>query len=125
MAEHNRIGNEGEDAAVDYLVRLGYDILHRNWRFGHYELDIVAYDPDDKKVAVIEVKTRSTIDFGNPEDDVIEGKIRRIVSATDAYINEYDVDEDVRFDVMSVVKSSDSGWKICHIKDAFFPPLWE
>ncbi len=124
MAEHNRIGNEGEDAAVEYLVRQGYRILHRNWRYRHYELDVVAYDSEEKKLVVVEVKTRSTIDFGNPEDAVTEGKIRRIVSATDAYINEFEVDDDVRFDVVSVVRTDD-GWKLNHIKDAFFPPLWE
>ena len=42
MAEHNLLGKAGEDAAVDYLERHDYVIRHRNWRKGHFELDIVA-----------------------------------------------------------------------------------
>lgn len=123
MAEHNITGKKGEEQAVRFLQAHGYSILHRNWRFRHYELDIVAYDPDEKVVAVIEVKTRKTDEYGNPEEAVTETKIRRIVSAADAYIKKYKVDDRVRFDVISIVELCDEA-QINHIKEAFFPPIW-
>ena len=83
MAEHNLLGKAGEDAAVDYLERHDYVIRHRNWRKGHFELDIVA--AKNGELIIVEVKTRSDTDFALPQDAVTPQKIRRTVIAADTY----------------------------------------
>lgn len=75
MAKHNDLGKAGENAAVAYLEQKGYLIRNRNWRKGHFELDIVA--AKDNELIVIEVKTRSNTLFAEPEDAVDLPKIRR------------------------------------------------
>ena len=66
MASHNQLGKKGEQLAVDFLIENGYDIVERNYRFNKAEVDIIAQKKD--VLAIIEVKTRSTTDFGNPQD---------------------------------------------------------
>ncbi|MEG1617336.1 MAG: YraN family protein [Bacteroidales bacterium] len=120
MAEHNKLGSEGEKIAIDYLRSKGYEICHTNWRSGHYEIDIVAVTPDE--LVVVEVKTRSGYNFEAPERAVDERKIRRIVYATDHYIKLFHVDLPPRFDIITVIKTP-YGFETEHIVDAFYPPL--
>ena len=68
MAKHNDLGKAGENAAAAYLEKEDYLIRHRNWRKGHFELDIVA--AKDNELVVVEVKTRSNTEFTQPEDAV-------------------------------------------------------
>ena len=120
MAEHNTLGKDGESAAIEYLVKNGYQILHTNWRKGRYELDIVA--KTDEELVVVEVKTRSVLDWMNPEDAVDAQKIKHIVIATDIYIKIFNIDLPARFDIIAVV-GTHPNFQIDHIEDAFFPPL--
>ncbi|MDR0939393.1 MAG: YraN family protein [Mediterranea sp.] len=121
MARHNELGKEGEDAAAAYLEKSGYLIRHRNWRHRYFELDIVATHGDE--LVVIEVKTRSSTDFGNPEEAVTPMKIRRTVRAADTYIKFFGIDMSVRFDIVTVVGTS-APFTIEHIPDAFRPPMF-
>lgn len=121
MAEHNELGKVGENAAVVYLEDNGYLIRHRNWRKGHLELDIVAVK--DNELIVVEVKTRSNTQFAQPEDAVDLPKIKRTVRAADTYIKLFQLDTPVRFDIITVVGNKDK-FKIEHIKEAFYPPLF-
>ena len=82
MAEKNETGKQGEIAAKKYLEEKGYEVLETNWRFHHYELDIIATDGEE--LIVVEVKTRSGNYLIGPELAVDKGKIRRIVTASDA-----------------------------------------
>ncbi|MDR3218923.1 MAG: YraN family protein [Dysgonamonadaceae bacterium] len=120
MAEHNELGKSGESAAITYLEKNGYKILHTNWRHGYFELDIVAKTDDE--LIVVEVKTRSGGSITNPEDAVTNQKIKHIVAATDFYIKYFDVDLPVRFDVISVI-GKQPDFEIDHIEDAFYPPV--
>ncbi len=120
MADHNTLGKDGESAAIEYLVQQGYQILHTNWRKGRYELDIIARTDDE--LVVVEVKTRSGLDWMNPEEAVDSRKIRNIVIATDIYIKIFNVDLPARFDIISVVGTYPD-FEIDHIEDAFYPPL--
>ena len=106
MAEHNDLGKSGENAAVAYLEQKGYLIRDRNWRRGHFELDIVA--AKDNELIVVEVKTRSDTLFAAPED---------------AYIRLFQIDTPVRFDIITVV-GNDGNFKVEHIEEAFYPPLY-
>lgn len=120
MAEHNELGEAGENAAVAYLENHDYIIRHRNWRKGHLELDIVA--AKDNELIVVEVKTRQSSQFAAPYAAVDRRKIKRIVIAADTYMKVFQIDAPVRFDIISVV-GHNGKFQIEHIKEAFYPPM--
>ncbi|MBF4471699.1 YraN family protein [Flavobacterium sp. HJJ] len=117
MAEHNELGKLGEDLAVDYLRKNGYTILDTNWTFQKAEIDIIARI--ENTLAIVEVKTRSSIDFGLPQDFVKPKKIQLLVKAVDSYVNQKNLDIDVRFDIIAIHKEGKS-FAIEHLIDAFF-----
>ena len=117
MAEHNELGKFGEEQAVAYLQQNGYDILETNWTFQKAEIDIIAQK--ENTLAIVEVKTRSSIEFGLPQDFVKPKKIQLLVEAVNEYVISNDLDVEVRFDIISVYKE-DGDYKIEHIEDAFF-----
>ena len=117
MAEHNELGKFGEELAVDFLQKNGYDILETNWTFQKAEIDIIALK--ENSLAVIEVKTRSSIEFGLPQDFVKPKKIQLLVKAVNEYIVSNDLDVEVRFDIIAIYKE-DKTYKIEHIEDAFY-----
>jgi len=117
MAEHNELGKLGEDLAVDYLRKNCYEILATNWTFQKAEIDIIA--KKENILAIVEVKTRSSIDFGLPQDFVKPKKIQLLVKAVDAYVNEKDLDIDVRFDIIAIHKEGNT-FAIEHLIDAFY-----
>lgn len=121
MAEHNILGKCGEDIAAEYLEAKGYEVLDRNWRSGHKELDLVARQGDT--LVVVEVKTRRNAEYGDAQDAVDDRKIRRIVSAADAYVRLKRIDLDVRFDIVTITGENGTN-SIEHIEEAFFPPIW-
>ncbi|MGE5944124.1 MAG: YraN family protein [Flavobacteriales bacterium] len=117
MAQHNELGTKGEQLAVDFLLKNGYDILDRNYRFDKAEVDIIAQK--DTTLAIIEVKTRSTIDYGNPQDFVKPKQIQRLVKAVDEYVTANYLDVEVRFDIIAIIKEG-KGFKIEHLENAFY-----
>jgi len=120
MAEHNKLGREGEAIAVAYLKRKGYTIVAVNWRFYHYELDIVAQTANE--LVVVEVKSRSANYLSLPEEAVSARKIRFLVAAADAFIKQKNISLPCRFDVLTVVMLPGEP-VINHIEDAFYPPI--
>lgn len=117
MTNNNQdFGKLGEDLAVNYLVNKGYQILERNWRSGHKEIDIIALDGDT--LVAVEVKTRKSNTYGEPDIAVGVMKQRMLIWAADAYVRYKNLDVDVRFDIVSIV-ITDSGEHIEHIEDAF------
>lgn len=120
MAEHNILGKKGEEKAAMFLLENGYNIVARNWRYKRIEIDIIA--TNNEFILFVEVKTRSSSFWGNPEDSIDASRIKRMVEAADYYVQEYDVSLPVRFDVLSIVQHNDSV-EIEHIDDAFMAPL--
>jgi putative endonuclease len=117
MAEHNELGKLGEELAAEYLQKNGYAILETNWVFQKAEIDILA--KKNNTLAVVEVKTRSSIEFGLPQDFVKPKKIQLLVKAVHAYVTENDLDLDVRFDIIAISKKGQE-FVIEHLTDAFF-----
>lgn len=117
MAQHNELGKKGEQLAVDYLHEHGYVIVERNYRFDKAEVDIIA--KKENTLAIIEVKTRSSIDFGDPQDFVKPKQIKNLVKAVDEYVTVNNLDVEVRFDIIAIVKQGKS-YSIEHLEDAFF-----
>jgi len=119
MKQNNyAFGMEGELEAVQYLRKKGYEILETNWHFHRYEIDIIAQKGD--VLAIVEVKTRATDYFGDPEDAVDYKKRRKIVESADAYIEERNLDVDVRFDIVAILKTKEKTL-LRYIEDAFLP----
>jgi putative endonuclease len=118
MAEHNNKGKEGERLASLYLEEKGYVILARNWRFGKEEIDLIARKKNT--LVVVEVKARSGTFWGEPEEFVNRKKQRHLIKAANAYLEENDLDLEVRFDVIGVILTGNSH-HINHIEDAFHP----
>ncbi len=119
MAEHNITGKKGEDMAADFLLSKGYEILETNWRFLHLEADIIA--KIDKTLVIIEVKTRKSNYFGEPESFVTKQKQKNLIKAANEYIERKNLDLEVRFDIVSIVLNDNTAVK--HIEDAFYPLL--
>lgn len=117
MAKHNELGKLGEELAVEFLQQNGYDILETNWTFQKAEIDIIAQK--ENILAVVEVKTRSSIEFGLPQDFVKPKKILLLVKAVNEYVISNDLDVEVRFDIIAIYKE-DKTYKIEHIEDAFY-----
>ena len=121
MAQHNDLGEKGEFLAGEMLQKKGYRILERNWRFGKLELDIIAQN--DGKLVVVEVKTRESGIFGNPALSVSKKKQKQIIKATNAYVVENTIEEEARFDIISVIINSKNPPLLEHYESAFYPLL--
>lgn len=116
MAAHNELGAWGEQLAVDYLLRKGYTIMERDWKSGHRDIDIIAKNGD--VVVFVEVKTRRNRVFGEPEEAVNYMKLRNLRAAMNHYVKFKRIDNEIRFDVISIIGTPDSGTpEINHSED--------
>jgi putative endonuclease len=118
MASHNDLGKAGELAAVDYLKRNGYTIRAQNWKTKFGEIDVIAENND--WLVIAEVKSRSNLTFGKPEDSVDFRKQRTLVNMADYYIRQFKIDKETRFDILSVLIDVDNT-TVTHLTNAFSP----
>lgn len=116
----HELGRKGEEIAKEYLRSIGYDILEENWLCHPLEIDIIA--KDGKELVIVEVKARGTDSYEHPTEAVSNKKIRFLVNAAEAYIQQKDINTDTRFDVISIVFGKGS-YQLEHFKDAFYPPI--
>lgn len=116
-------GNEGEMIAVNHLTLAGLQVMETRWKDKAYELDIIAFDPTTQEMVFVEVKTRSSIVWGRPEDAVDFKKIRRCVRAADFYLRSRSINYPARFDVVSVLMAPNKEVEVEHIRNAFYAPL--
>ncbi len=117
MGKHNEFGKEGEDIAVDYLIKKGYTIKYRNYRFLKAEIDIIAQKDDI--LAIVEVRARSNDQIIDIADTVTKKKIQLLVNGADHYITERNLDIEVRFDIITILKNRKI-FKIAHLEGAFY-----
>lgn len=116
--EKQIMGTEGERLAAEYLEKKGYCILERNWRAGHLEVDLIA--SDDNWLVIVEVKTRKSTLFGEPEEFVTLQKQRNLIRAAGIYIGKTGNRKEVRFDIVSVVVKEGLS-SVRQIENAFQP----
>jgi len=119
MAQHLELGRKGEALAKAYLEQQGFEILDENWTHGKCEVDLIVYK--DRRIVFVEVKTRSSNTFGEPEDFVDARKQKLLVEAADEYIYLMDHQGEVRFDIISILYERNAAYKLKHIEDAFWP----
>lgn len=118
MSKHNETGIKGEQLAENFLLKKGYYILHRNWRFEKKEIDLIVFKED--VLVFVEVKTRSRIDFGFPEDAVNYRKQVFMKIAAEAFLHQNLSYKKIQFDVVSISINRDGQSEIVHFEDAFY-----
>ena len=118
MAEHIKTGKTGEKIALKFLQSKAYNILETNWRNGHKEIDIIA--KQDEYLVFIEVKTRKSEYYEKPYEAVTRRKQELLIDAAEAYLEEYDLDIEIRFDIISILLIKNKT-TIEHIEAAFTP----
>ncbi|AYN69305.1 endonuclease [Euzebyella marina] len=117
MGKHNEFGKEGEKIAVDFLVGKGYEIVAQNYRYLKAEIDIIAKKKE--VLAVVEVRARSNDRIIPIAETITPKKIKLLVSAADYFVTENEIDAEVRFDVVTILKNR-SIFKIEHLENAFY-----
>ena len=117
MAEHNELGKLGEQLAVDYLLENNYVILERNFIYQKAEIDIIAQKDD--RIIIVEVKTRNSDFFGDPQEFVSKGKIKLLVKAANEYVVSNEIDLEIRFDIIAILKNN-TMQQLEHFKNAFY-----
>lgn len=117
MADHNNFGNLAEELAADFLMKKGYKIIARNFRWQKAEIDIIA--SFESKIIIVEVKARTTDAFLEPHEAVNKKKIKNLVQTADQFMQENNRVEEVRFDIISVLPDDKGKLQITHIEDAF------
>lgn len=119
MAEFHDLGRFGEQLAKSYLEQQGYQILEKNWVYGRAEIDLIA--AHQGMLIFVEVKTRRSVDHGEPEDFVDWKKEKQLEFASSVYIDKKNHHGEIRFDIVAIVFENKELYHINHIKDAFWP----
>ena len=118
MVKHTKIGIKGEQIAAEFLQNKGYNIVNRNWRSGHKEIDIVASKGDT--LIFFEVKTRTSIDFGFPEEAVTRKKQQHLKFAAKDYMQHNPGFFYIRFDIISIMLEGEEVKELLHFEEAFY-----
>jgi putative endonuclease len=116
--KHNsQFGKLGEEIAEAHLIKKGYKILAKNYRYGRVEVDIIAEQQEE--IVFVEVKTRTSDQMAYPEQAVGKAKQRNIRLAAENFLEENQIAFPARFDIVAVVKGDK--FEIEHFEDAFYP----
>lgn len=119
MAKHNDFGIEAEKIAADYLKAKNYNIIEKNWRVSPLEADIIAIY--NNFLIIIEVKARKYIP-DNFNEIVSIKKQKNLINLAEKYLEQKDLDYELRFDVIFVTKNNKK-FNINHIENAFYSML--
>jgi len=121
MADHHITGKKGEAKALEHLRKEGFDVVTTNWRQGHLEIDIIA--KEGNQLVIVEVKSRHSDRWGEPETTVDKKKQRFLALAANEYIYQTNYMGETRFDIIGILFTP-QGHQLVHIRDAFFPGLF-
>ena len=117
MAFHIDLGKKGEQLAEEFLQTKGFTILHRNWRYSHYEIDIIA--SKNGLPHFIEVKIRSSRQFGEPEESVTKKKIRFLLQAAEQFLFQHPEYRNFQLDILSINLHPDKEPEYFFIEDVY------
>lgn len=118
MAIHNDLGKLGEELAIVWLKKQGYQVLYQNWRHSHYELDLVTLKQET--IHIIEVKLRTSTQFGMPEQAVSRKKYRDLMKAADEFLALHRQYRYLQLDILSISRKGEGEWDYFLIEDVFF-----
>ncbi len=116
--DNKTTGNKGEDLAADYLLKKGYNILHRNWRFRHLEVDIIA--SKGKFLHFFEIKTRTSDKYGKPEESISREKMSNLKNAAEEYQYLYPQWQYLQFNVIAIILRYNQEPEFFLIEDVYF-----
>ncbi len=117
MASHNDFGKQAEELAEKYLIDQGYEIQGKNFIFGKGEIDLIVIK--NNWLIFVEVRARSDIQFGYPEQTISKSKASLIIKTAEQYVYKTNWKGNIRFDIISIISQDDS-MEIVHFEDAFF-----
>ena len=120
MEEKHILGKKGETIAKGYLLEKSYAILEKNWRYLKAEVDLIVQNDDF--IVFVEVKTRSSSNYGDPESFVSGKQQKMIINAASEYVIKNNIEREARFDIISIIIINKTE-EIRHIEDAFYPTL--
>lgn len=116
MGATQKIGADGERAALEWLRREGFEIIATNWRSGRYELDIIAKRWD--RIHFVEVRSRDPLSWETPEESLGRAKQRSFRRAVEAYLALYDTDLEPQLDLIAVETVPDGAPEIRYVPEA-------
>jgi putative endonuclease len=124
MSRHIEIGRKGEDLAAHWLTHRGFTLLHRNWRHGRYEVDIIA--GREGILHIIEVKTRRSSAYGHPEEGVSRKKIGHMMQVASSWLHKTNVQDcrwpgyrRVQYDVLAITLARGQAPEIVLFEDVY------
>ena len=116
-APHLLLGQQGEETAAKMYQEKGFEIIQRNFRSGKAEIDLIV--KKGNLMVFVEVKTRTSVAFGMPEEDVTKRKAKLIVNAAEQYTYDHHWQFNVRFDIVAIIITKENT-EITHFEDAFY-----
>ena len=117
MAQHNDLGKEGEALALEFLRKNDFEILHCNWRYSRYEIDIIAIK--NELLRIIEVKSLKSSELRYPEESVTKKKFNYLLKAADEFLFQNQQYRHVQFDILSIVLRRENEPEYFLIEDVF------
>ncbi|MEP6513370.1 MAG: YraN family protein [Parafilimonas sp.] len=111
-------GNKGEELAVSYLLKHGYAVVERNWRFRYAEVDIIA--AKENRLHFFEIKTRTSDKYGKPEESMSHKKMNMLKTAAEEYQYKHPEWKYVQFDVLSITIVNGVPVEYFLIEDVYF-----
>ncbi len=117
MALHHDTGILGEKLSADFLSNSGFQIIERNWRYKHWEIDVIA--KKNNTLHFIEIKTRRSIKFGLPEEAVSRKKLKNLIDAAEEYLIQFPQWKNISFDILSINLSKNNPPQYFLIEDVY------
>jgi putative endonuclease len=117
LSKHQLTGKKGEALAIAYIKNKGFTLLHQNWRYSRYEVDIIA--SKENVLHFIEVKTRSSLQFGTPEESVSDKKIENLMNASEEFQYRHPEWKRVQYDVLSILLHANGNIEYFYIEDVY------
>ena len=121
-AEHIQLGTAGEQEAVAFLIKQGLTIRETNWRMGKLEVDIIAQGPG-MLMHIVEVKTRRSDQHFDPMRAITRAKRQHMVNSANAYIRFYHLKCEIQYDVIILIGTVQTGFKLEYYPNLFVPSL--
>lgn len=118
MYNNKATGNQGEEIAASYLGKNGYTLVARNWRFRHWEVDIIA--SKGQFLHFIEVKTRYSLRYGRPEESITRNKMNNLKNIAEEYQYQHPEWKYIQFDVLAITLLHEKVKEIFMIEDVYF-----
>ena len=120
MARNNDLGRWGEQCAAKYMEEKGWYVRHRNWQKNHHEIDLVCIDEDSTILLFIEVKTRASDKWGQPDESINLEKKNNLIKAARSYLFDFHLQHiEVRYDTISIIGTPETGYEVIHKEGAF------